>query len=602
MGVPVSSPLDGLTTATVHLLAGGRVDRIFGPPGTGKSTRLKRMIRDFAQQFGSDAVLVTSFTVTAAKSIAAMGLPLPDRQVGTLHSAAYRSLGTPDVALDPKVLKEWNATARWDWRLTADGRRGHPELAAEAGTGGGGGDELLATYDGCRSQLIPLNSMPADVREFAAAWEAWKTGAEAVDYTDMIYVALQRALDGERAPGNPRVIIADEAQDMTPLEIALVLAWGRLAGHTVLALDDDQAIMDWRGGNCEPILALGVGLDGGEQLDVAVCDTMLEQSHRIPAAVHNVAQSWIERCSYRREKNYAPRAVDGQIYSVGATLESKATAEQVAKDIHAGREVMVLAACEYMLRPLIANLKVLGVPFCNRYRPAEPRWNPLRSSSGMTAAERLFRYLVMDEESLGGWATDHRGGRARLWTGDDVRAWLELVGAKEAGLVRGAKGPLIKHLPSGELSIAQVEGLFEQDAEEHLVRATQPELAWLMEVALPTQQKRLAYPAAVAKAHGPAALIDPPSCVIGTIHSVKGGQAGRGPTDTEPGRAGVVYLCPSVSGAGWLEWSRGGKSRDRVIRQFYVGLTRSYTTTVILGSGERSIPASTLIPPGMMVR
>jgi hypothetical protein len=507
-----------LTASTVHLLGSGRIEKIYGPPGTGKSTRLTEMIKSYVGEYGPDAILATSFTVTAARSLAAMGLPLPDGQVGTLHSMAYRAVGNfLDVALEPKILADWNTRAPAGWYLTSDSRRGRPDAeVAEVASGGGEGDALLAAYDLARSQLIPATEMPAAVREFAAAWDAWKTEAEAVDFSDMIIVALQRALDGEAAPGTPKILIADEAQDMTPLEIALVLAWGAhpSVARTIFALDDDQAIMNWRGGNCEPILALGTGIDGGPQLGVEVTETPLTRSWRIPAAVHSVAQTWIEMSSIRREKDYRPRDVDGQIYTVNATLNDMATARQIAKDVTAGREVMVLASCEYMLRTVITNLKELGVPFANRYRPKENRWNPLRAADGMTSAERLYRYLVADDRALGGWTED--GGRARLWTGDDVRAWSKLLSVKAAGMVRGAT-TVIKHLPSGTLEVSQVEGLFTLDDDE-LDRALGPDLEWFADAVLPSLKERLIYPLKVAREFGPAALVDPPLCTVGTIH------------------------------------------------------------------------------------
>lgn len=600
---------EGLTTATVHLLGGGLIERIYGPPGTGKSTRLTEMIKSYVGEFGPDAILATSFTVTAARSLAAMGLPLPDGQVGTLHSMAYRAVGSfLDVALEPKVLADWNTRAPAGWKITPDPRRGHPDSAvADSAGGSGGGDELLAAYDLARSQLLPIEVMPDAVRKFGAAWDEWKTEVEAVDFTDMITLALVHAIDGEAAPGTPKILIADEAQDMTPLEIALVLAWGAHPSvvRTIFALDDDQAIMNWRGGNCEPILALGVGIDGGPQLGVEVTDTPLGQSWRIPASVHAVAQTWIEESSYRREKDYRPRDVDGQIYHASASLNDPKTAAAIARDVKAGKEVMVLASCEYMLRVVIKHLRELGVPFGNRYRPQEARWNPLRGAKGMTAAERLYRYLVTDDRALGGFMTGPHatpGGRARLWTGDDVRAWSNLLSVRAAGMVRGAAA-VIKHLPAGTLGVAQVEGLFPGLEEDDLDRALGPDLQWFMDAALPSIKERLVYPELVVRNHGPAALIDPPRCTVGTIHSVKGGQAGRAAKDGDPAVAGVVYLSPELSPAAFAEWTLGGRARDNVIRQFYVGLTRTYTSCVILAPTSRyTIPRAKLCPIEMQVK
>jgi superfamily I DNA/RNA helicase len=71
--------------------------------------------------------------------------------------------------------------------------------------------------------------------------------------------------------------------------------------------------------------------------------------------------------------------------------------------------------------------------------------------------------------------------------------------------------------------------------------------------------------------HGPRALMDLPKVVVGTIHSVKGGQAD------------VVYLFPDLSQAGDAQYNRGGAARDSVIRVFYVGLTRAREKLYICG-------------------
>jgi superfamily I DNA/RNA helicase len=57
--------------------------------------------------------------------------------------------------------------------------------------------------------------------------------------------------------------------------------------------------------------------------------------------------------------------------------------------------------------------------------------------------------------------------------------------------------------------------------------------------------------------------------VVGTIHSVKGGEAD------------AVFLVPDLSTAGDAAYSRNGATRDAVIRLFYVGLTRARETVYI---------------------
>ena len=80
--------------------------RIFGPPGTGKTTSLTRQIRRAADRFGPDSVLVTSFSRAAAAELAGRDLPISPDRVGTLHSHCWHALGGPEIA--EANVDEWN--------------------------------------------------------------------------------------------------------------------------------------------------------------------------------------------------------------------------------------------------------------------------------------------------------------------------------------------------------------------------------------------------------------------------------------------------------------------------------------------------------------
>ena len=69
--------------------------RIFGPPGTGKTTHVTRQIRNAADKYGANAVLVTNFSRTAAAELISRDLPVSPDRVGTLHSHCYHALGGP---------------------------------------------------------------------------------------------------------------------------------------------------------------------------------------------------------------------------------------------------------------------------------------------------------------------------------------------------------------------------------------------------------------------------------------------------------------------------------------------------------------------------
>lgn len=536
--------------------APGVVHQVYGPPGTGKTTYLASRVQDIAKKRGPDSVAIASFTVTAAQEIASRGLGLNKRMVGTLHSHAFRSLGAKlSVALDPKIVSEWNSHVGPEYRLTADSRRGEPGGATEGGRGAFGGDELLSEIDQIRSGFGDPASERPEVAEFWRRWSEFKTANDAVDFTDMIHLAWERARDGEPCPGRPEVFILDEAQDSTPLETELALAWGRQASSMVAALDDDQSIMTWRGGSPERMLDLP-----GDP-DYTVDRLVLDKSWRIPVSVHAVAERWVRRLSRRQEKVYRPRTVHtadgtdtgelvrGAAFGVPYSLRDHELTQAIEDAAGRGETVMVIASCSYMLDPLIADLKRVGIPFCNPYRPSEGRWNPLGGGNGMSTAERVRRYLLPDPAS----GPDHR-----MWTYSDLRAWLELVAVREGGLRRGAKS-LIRD-GDDEVPWEEFAALF---ADEHsLERAAGPDLEWLASAIMGSKRKIADYPLEIARQRGPGALAGRPLVTLGTIHSVKGGASD------------IVYLAPDLSQAGASQVkTRNG--RDQLIRLMYVGMTRS---------------------------
>lgn len=558
----------------------GVVHQVYGPPGTGKTRYLSERVKEIVKARGAEAVSIASFSVTAAKEIGSRGLGLPQRRVGTLHSFAYRSLGSGlNVALDPKVVIDWNKMVGTEWRITPDSRRAAPQSATEGGgqntdaRTASSGDELLATLDRARSTFVDPSDYPPDLAGFAQAWTEWKQANDAVDYTDMIEGALERAREGEPAPGRPQVFIVDEGQDNTPLEVELVLAWGRRAASLVVALDDDQAIMEWRGGDPRRLLTLGQG----DTADLAVDRHVLGKSWRVPRAVHAVAERWVHRLSLRQEKIYQPRTrfegdrdtgeiIEGAAYGVPESVQDPALADRVEEEMGRDRTVMVIASCAYMLEPLIKSLRERGIPFHNPFRPTEPRWNPFGTGNGTSTAERVFRYLVLDPDLPPKQLVDDSGNvftadRSRPWTGQDVRAWLPLVSAELAGLRRGSKAHADR-LPDGEVPWEDIAAMFADP--QALDRAVSPDLEWLAGAVLPSRQKQTAYPFQVARKYGAVALDEKPKVVLGTIHSVKGAAAD------------IVYVAPDMSAAGINQMTASVNGRDQTIRLFYVAMTRAF--------------------------
>jgi len=527
--------------------------RIFGPPGTGKTTYLSRQIHRAVERFGPDSVLVTSFSRTAAEELASRDLPISSQRIGTLHSHCWRALGGPPIA--EAHVQDWNRSNP-QLHITAakqqqviDGETSGEDAPVQFGDG----DRWLQELNRCRGMMLPEAAWPAAVREFARKWREYKIAHGLLDFTDLIETALNEI---PFAPGQPSVIFADEAQDLNRMQLALVRKWGQHTQYFIVAADDDQAIMAFTGATPDAVLDPDIPDDH---------KIILKQSYRVPRSVHALAQRLIRQVSRRQAKDYLPRPADGECQYLSGTYQSPdyLILKTVLAHLDKGRTVMLLASCSYMLEPLIAVLRKNGIPFHNPFRRTNGAWNPIRRIRSTTAANRVLALLA---------AHPVMGGAARPWTFADLALWTDWLAAQGV-LKTGAKTRIASANPDAIVSIASLDELFESRALESLLDAFEGDhrrlLEWWQQRLTASMQARAQFPVAVARERGPAALAEAPKVIIGTIHSVKGGEAD------------AVFLFPDLSQAGDAAYQRFGRSRDAVIRMFYVGVTRARETLYV---------------------
>ncbi len=267
--------------------------RVFGPPGTGKTRYLTERVAHAADHYGPSAVMVASFTTAAAEEVASRATSIPESGVGTLHKFCYGAIGRlPVVEEKKKYITEWNEFAP-AYAMSLPGCKDiNSGLEYEGGTSLG--DTLLARTTVLRNRMIPESEWPPNARAFYKLWSQWKLDAGGIDYTDMLEMALQ---DTERAPGDPRIIFVDEAQDCTALQLAVLKHWASRCEKLVMVGDDDQCIYQFAGATPEAFAAHQIGPE----------DKLLDQSYRVPAAVWSHAVDWISQVPDRVAKDYFPR-------------------------------------------------------------------------------------------------------------------------------------------------------------------------------------------------------------------------------------------------------------------------------------------------------
>lgn len=520
--------------------------RIFGPPGTGKTTRLKKEVTTAAKHFGSRKVFIASFTRTAAAELVSRNLPVERQQIGTLHRHAYDSLGRPDMV----NVEEWNET--YPQLEITRAVAGDPDDigATEQVKATTKGDELMQQLQMARARMVPKDRWSGPLLSFAEKWDDFKKATKAIDFTDMIDMAYQET---DAAPGEPDIGIFDETQDFTPLELALVRKWGEKMKLYILAGDDDQAIYSFKG--ADPNAFLNPQLPDNQVIT-------LPQSYRVPKKVQAYAERWVKQIKKRHPKEYRPRDAEGQLQRLPqATIRRpEAAVHDAMKRIEEGKTVMFLTSCAHMLRPLMKVLRREGLIYHNPYKQERGDWNPVTPFRG--PAKRLLDFLRPD--------SDVWGEHARLWTPEELRNWVKVMKAK--GVIRhGMKKKLDpKYLDSEDpVAVSFCEQLFEDKAWLEIATRKGPE--WFEAHLLQSKRKSHEYVLDIAKKYGARRLMKEPDVIVGTIHSVKGGQAD------------VVYLFPDLSPAGMKEWTR---NRDGIIRSYYVGMTRCKETLVLCGQAS----------------
>jgi DNA helicase II / ATP-dependent DNA helicase PcrA len=515
----------------------GKIFRVLGPPGTGKTTYLTKELKLVTQKYGAHNVIVSSFTKAAAQELVGRNSALK-RRIGTLHSHAYGTIRSMEVAAGDK-LADFNENFP---QYKMSGIKNEDDVGIVP-QGKGPGDELMSKMNIYRARMVPVEQWAPMIQAFHKSWTEWKRSEDLIDFSDMIEIALQ---DTDTAPGNPMVGFFDECQDFTPLEMVLVRKWTKGMDYAVLAGDDDQLLYSFLGAT--PKTLVEGHFDHTKVLD---------QSYRVPKSIQDRAENWIKKVSQRTEKEYKPRKEEGEVIRSRVTLKnSKMLLQKIESDLAEGMDVMILTTCSYMLHSVLLDLRKEGIPFANKYRQEEGAWNPLKKKG---TAGTISDFLLPCE--------DIHGDHARLWTAKELEKIIKILKSKDV-LQHGIKSIYKELVPEDdwdkEVDVSLLLKIFPIESSFwNVMHRPHKEgmLHWLNENMLDTKKRVAKYPMKVIEKKG--TLPDVPKVTVGTIHSVKGGQADS------------VYLFPDLSTRGAQAYSRYGESKDSVIRAFYVGMTRA---------------------------
>lgn len=384
---------------------------ILGPPGTGKTQKCLDIVESYiAQGCPPDRIGYFAFTRRAnleAKSRAMLKFSLASKDLPyfkTLHSLAFGQLGIGAGQLMNPLhytqVSEWLKVGRF---FIDEGTSGPFKDA-------GYGDKYLSLISLARLKQVSLRSeyqnSPA---RYAVDWNLvdyvsrglahFKKTFSIYDYTDL----LEQFVERDVAP-RLEVVVVDEAQDLSPLQWAMVGKLQAKAKHIYVAGDDDQAIYRWAGADVNTFINFQ-----GEQ-------EILRKSHRIPAAHHRMSQLLIGKLHERRiVKEFEPRDEEGVM---------RWYRHSEAVDIAQG-EWLMMARTTKGTNQLEEEVRYRG--YLYRYDNSSSTdsaalravilWEQLRNGSSllMEDVKRIYRYMKTGKEIEFGSKTMPKGVEGVLY-------------------------------------------------------------------------------------------------------------------------------------------------------------------------------------------
>lgn len=363
-----------------------QVQKIFGPPGSGKTTYLLNLVeKELDEGTSSSSMGYFSFTRKASieareRAIQKFPFLVPDIDFPwfrTLHSLAYHCLGVgPKDMMKPENYREFSNQVGIEVRT----EEGEDEFSIKADNpilnqinlARLRGEDLRTHYNRSDLKIEWLH-----FEYVARAYRHYKEEKGLYDFNDLLENILEQP---ERLPSLD-VLIIDEAQDLSKLQWSIVRALAQKAKRTFLAGDDDQAVYNW------------AGADVGEFLGFRGEPIVLQQSYRVPLVVHELANKVVNRIRVRQKKLWYAREERGEI---------RVYSDYRRVDVSQG-EWLILGATNYLLNDMHSWLKAEGVLFERHGQRSIPEnvlsavlgWEALRRGESITSqvVRNIYKFL-----------------------------------------------------------------------------------------------------------------------------------------------------------------------------------------------------------------
>jgi len=303
--------------------------KIFGPPGTGKTTQLLNFINaELESGVEPNQIIYTSFTRAAANEARSRALlkfgnyhPNDFCWFSTIHSICFRLLDLrKDNVFADKNMEDYCSIYGYEHggRITSDEGLDSDLSESVLRTDADFFEYFInwqrnmildfetAYHKFTRMTEVPINFNDKTLKSYIERRNEYKTLNHLWDFCDMVEVVITNKI----CPDDVRVMVSDEYQDMTPLLVKVTDVWAEKVERYYFGGDPYQAIYVWMGAS--PELFIGAESDS---------TMVLKESHRCPKVVHDISRQIVDRFKLRySDDDYKPKSQNGTVVRTVADM------------------------------------------------------------------------------------------------------------------------------------------------------------------------------------------------------------------------------------------------------------------------------------------